>query len=211
VSPPAWLPWLGYVLEVAVAVLAVAVARGRIYHWPFARLAVALAVIDPARAVLALARNQLGRVHPLHGLPRWAYEVDRASDYAGPLAIGLAAWVIFTGRRWGHLVGAAALAMAAVVVIYPSSRAAWVAPAFKGAGLVVGWTAVAIWARAREWPTFTQLLAIAYLAHESCALAITTSTGAPREAWPLVWIGLLALQLAAIGIQTVWLRARAAV
>jgi hypothetical protein len=211
VSPPAWLPWLGYALEAAVAVLAVAVARSRVYHWPFARLAVALAVIDPARAVLALARDHLGRVHPLHGLPRWAFEFDRASDYAGPLAIGLAAWVIFTGRRWGHFVGGAALTMVAIVATYPGSRAAWIAPVVKGAGLVAGWAALAIWARAREWPTITQLLVIAFLAHESVVLAIVTATGQPREAWPLVWVGYLALQVAALGIQAAWARARVTV
>lgn len=211
-TAPAWLPWLGYVLELVVAALAVVVARaGRSYHWPFARLAVFLAIVDPARAVLALARDHLGRMHPLGGVARVAYELDRASDFAGPLAIGLAAWVIFAGWRWGHLVGAAVLAEVAVVAMYPGSRAKWVAPAIKGAGLLVGWAGVAIWARQREWATNTQHLVVLYLAVESTALVVVASTGQPREAWPLVWVGLLALQVAAVVAHVHWMRARPAV
>jgi hypothetical protein len=212
VTAPAWLPWLGYALELVVAALAVVVARaGRPYHRPFVRLAVFLALVDPARAGLSVVRDHLGRVHPLGGVARVAYELDRASDFAGPLAIGLAAWVIFAGWRWGHLVGAAVLAEVAVVAMYPGSRAKWVAPAIKGAALLIGWSGVAIWLRARAWATNTQHLVVLYLAVESCALAVVTATGQPRETWPLVWIGLLALQLAAVVAHVHWMRAKIAV
>lgn len=200
--PPSWIPWLGYALEIGVAALAIPMARGRSYHWPFARLAIFLAAIDPARALLSIARGPVeGRIHPMIGAARALYEIDRASDFAGPIAIGLTAWIVFSGKRWGNLVGALVLSEVAIVALYPSSRAPWVAPAIKGAALLAGWIGAGIWYRRRVWANETMKIVLAYLALETCAIAITTATGQPREAWPLIWIGLLALQVVAIGVQ----------
>ena len=207
-TPPTWIPGLGYTLEAGVAVLACARARGRVYHWPFAVLALVLAAIDPFRGLLALARDHLGRIHPMTGAPLVAYQIDRISDLIGPIAIGLCAWVVFTGRRWGHLAGAAVLAEVAIVALYPSSRARWVSPAVKLSALLVGWIGAGIWARRRDWADETQKLVLAYLALETIAIVVTTASGEPREAWPEIWIGLLALQVVAIGVQASWIRSR---
>lgn len=208
-SPSSWIPWLGYVLEAGVAVLAVRRAPDRPYHWWFARMAVVLAVLDPARALLSIARGPVeARIHPMHGAARLLYELDRVSDFAGPIAVGLTAWIVFSGKRWGNLLGALLLAEVAIVALYPASRARWVSPAVKLGALLVGWIGAGIWARRREWASETQKLVLAYLVLETIAIVVTTSSGEPREAWPMIWVGLLALQVVAIGVQATWIRSR---
>lgn len=208
-TPPSWIPWLGYVLEIGVAALAVRRAPSRTYHWPFAKMAVALAVLDPARALLSIARGPVeARIHPMAGAARVLYELDRASDFATTIAIGLTAWIVFSGKRWGNLLGALVLAEVAIVAMYPASRARWVAPAMKLVALLVGWIGAWIWYSRREWASETHKLVLAYLSLETIAILVTTSTGEPREAWPMIWIGLLALQVVAIGVQATWIRSR---
>jgi hypothetical protein len=202
--------YLGFLLEFAIVLLARPIARAHARHRPFVLLASAALAVDVGRHLLGRWRDLIpaGREHPLAGLARALYEADRAAWLLWPAALAAASLRVFVapGMRLGHVAGAWALAVVALAVTYPASRAPWVLPAAEGAALAVALVAAALWARRREQPLTTRGLLLLWIAAEVGLFVGPFATARPREQWFLAYPLYLARDVVTVAIQAAWLR-----
>lgn len=204
---------LGYVLEVLILpVLAWRVARTRRYHRPIAVGLTVIGVADGARALLA-AFFFAGKTGPFVGDARMVFHLDELLYLAGPAALAWMALQLLRGGDGGHVVGAAALAWAGLVVGYPSPfRGAPLGIAYlvaHGIAVVITVAAVASWYSRHKgrWLPVSGYLILLYLAGDVVAV-LGPYAGDPWGSWSSTWLALLGLHLTASMVHVAMLLAR---
>ena len=202
---PPWQQIAGYVAEAALAALAWLAARRKVYHAPFAAYAVVRAVVDPARAVLAVFRAAPGP-HPLVGAARLLYHLSAVGFQALVLAVAvLAAAVMLPRARW-HVLGASLAVVAGSVVVYPLGAGRTSMLVAQGAAVAVGAACCVAWLPRRQWSSPTIWITLLFLATEAAVLAGPyAQEGKLSAAWPLAWTAYLGAHLAAIAAHVAWL------
>jgi uncharacterized membrane protein len=96
------LLWASRLALLAAAVSAVALARFRADHRPFAAFLAWIALSDALRAVLAM---RFGLIRPLGsppftGFARIAFHIDEAIGLSGPAALAITTILLFVRRRY---------------------------------------------------------------------------------------------------------------
>lgn len=187
-NPPTWIPGIGYALQFAVAVLAVATARRRRFHRPFAAYALALAMGDVIHAaVLAALRSY---PTPYAGVARSLFHLTQALTILPAVALLAAGCAMLPARdpeappstptnakpcpasvafdRCGlvpHVLGAALAIVAFMAVSYPwlaRGRLQVAYMAIHAFCQVATWIVVVLIVRARDFallPSYALLIA----------------------------------------------------
>lgn len=202
------MPWqqiAGYCAEGALALLAILIARRKVYHAPFATYACFRLLVDPARGLLAILRGT-PPPHPLEGGARVLYHLSGGSFQALSLAIAVLAASVYAPRARWHMVGASLGVLAASVAVYPIGAGRLSMTITHAAAVGVGWACFALWLRRREWPTPTAILVLLFLATETAVLAGPfVAGGSLSAAWPMTWAAYLGAHIAAVMIHLAWL------
>jgi hypothetical protein len=164
---------VGYVLSALATALAWLVCRHRVEHRPIALLLTLGLTSDIVRRLLhvfilapAHARTDPG---PLVAGARGAYHVEQALFLAWPAALVAAVLTVFLKRRpW--LIGIAwVVAIAGLALTYPEMRSEALRRAYLGvelATIAISLGAMIQWGWAREWPTLTHGILMAFIGAE---------------------------------------------
>ncbi len=175
--------WLCSGLQALAAVLAVAVAWRRPSYRPTAGFLFGALVASLVRLALRWAR--VGAPVPYVGAARLGFHLDSALFLAWPLGIAALARWTFAGRRPWPVLAAWALAVAVLVLGYPTLRGDLLRKVLLGIELAALAVAVAsfvafVWAR-RD-PRLEHLAAMLILALEGATLAGAWALG-PFAGW----------------------------
>ena len=170
--------WLCSGLQALAAVLAVAVAWRRPSYRPTAGFLFGALVASLVRLALRWAR--VGAPVPYVGAARLGFHLDSALFLAWPLGIAALARWTFAGRRPWPVLAAWALAVAALVLGYPTIRGDLLRKVLLG--IELGSLAVAVAAFVaffwrREWPRLEHLAALAVLGFEGATIVGPWLTG----------------------------------
>ncbi len=210
--PLGWLVF-GYLLETVVAVLAIYLARARIYHRPAAIYVTILAVADVVRGVF----GQVAFTHPgpYAGALRSVYNLDQILTLAEPVGLAWVALAVFWPSRiaWRErLLSVAAFVAAAICVSYPQVRDASYQRALLGVWIGaqgIAWTSAIAW-RVRApnaWPQLTHRLVLIYASGQLVAQAGPVIAGSIFADWRVGFGACVLLQLVAIVQQVLWIGA----
>lgn len=176
--------WLCSGLQALAALLAVALAWRRPSYRPTAGFLLGALVASLVRLAM---RPWLGAAPvPYVGAARLGFHLDSALFLAWPLGIAALARWTFAGRRPWPVLLAWVLAVAALVLGYPTIRGDLLHKVLLGgelAALAVAVVAFVTFAGARRWPHLEHLAAMLILALEGATLAGPWLAGLYAEGW----------------------------
>jgi hypothetical protein len=195
------------VLQALAAILAIGIARRRSDHWPPALFLGAMVSANAARWVLRslviFPAQALEPGAPLHGLARAAGHIDQALFLAWPAGIVALTLAVFSGRRpWLVAIGWA-LAVAALVLTYPSIRGTATRPLYLAAELAAVLASIGLvlqWAWRRQPMTLPRLSAL-FVVGIDCGTLIGPYAGNPFATWELAQAMYSVLYVLLIAIQ----------
>lgn len=162
-SPPTWIPGVGYALQIAVAIMAAAIARRRRFHWPFAAYALALAMGDVIHAGVLLLLRPYST--PYVGAGRTLFHVTEALTILPPIALLAAACAMLPEP--GHVSTARVETKSAACRAVQSIERCGLVPHVVGAGFAL----VAVLAVAYPWLARERLQTAYMVIHGLCQVA----------------------------------------
>lgn len=164
---------VGALLHLLAGILALRLARMRADYRPIALFLAGTAITDLALVALTIGASTALPTAPLTGIARFVGHVRQTLYLVWPFGFAALFVTVFSGRFPRIIPGAYVVALAALVLGYPTLRGETLRQVYSGielAALIVALAAIIQWAWRRESPTLTHVVALLLLGTEIAAL-----------------------------------------